>query len=74
MKWCDWLYFSEDSFKVVDCCSRSMLKIDDVHTPTGDTLKLGATGIPSNKHMFTLILLENHREKTARYVCMAETE
>lgn len=31
-------------------------------------------GMPTNKYMFSLILLENHQGKTVTFVCLAETE
>lgn len=64
----------EESFKVFDYCSRALLRIDDVSVPTGDTLKQGSVGIPNNKYMFSLILLENHQGKTVTFVCLAENE
>lgn len=70
----DFINFREESFKVVDYCSRALLRIDEESVSTGDTLKQGAVGIPTNKYMFSLILLENHQGKTVTFVCLAETE
>ena len=68
------LFLREESFKVFDYCSRALLRIDDESAPTGDTLKQGSVGIPTNKYMFSLILLENHQGKTVTFVCLAENE
>ena len=61
---------SEDNFKVVDYCQRSMLKVEQLENiPAPELPKLNLL-----IYAFTLVFLENMHNKTQEYNCFMEAQ
>ena len=69
---------SDEHFKVVDVCNRSLLKAEVLpNIPDPEPPKVGSLAtlnINPLKYAFTLILLENSNNRTVDYHCFLPTE
>lgn len=69
---------SDEHFKVIDVCQRSLLKVEVLpNIPDPEPSKVGSLAtinVNPLKYAFTLILLENTNNRTVDYHCFLPTE